>query len=70
MAYTPGGTTVVGTATVTGINLASMATQSTVETATAVSGDNTATWNPTIVVTVPAGAVAGTYSATITHSVS
>jgi hypothetical protein len=70
MAYSPGGTTVVGTATVTGINLASMATPSTVETATAVSGDNTATWNPTIVVTVQAGAVAGTYSATITHSVS
>jgi hypothetical protein len=70
MAYTPGNTTVVGTATVTGINLASMATQSTVETATAVTGDNTATWNPSIVVTIPAAAVAGTYSATITHSVS
>jgi hypothetical protein len=68
MAYNPGATTVVGTATVTGTNLASMATQSTVETATFVSGDNTATWNPSIVVTVPAGAVAGTYSATITHS--
>ena len=68
MGYTPGDTTVVGTATVTGINLASMATQSTVETATGVSGSNTATWNPSIVVTVPAGAVAGTYSATITHS--
>jgi hypothetical protein len=64
MAYTPGNTTV------TGINLASMATQGTVETATAVTGDNTATWNPSIVVTVPAAAVAGTYSATITHSVS
>lgn len=26
-------------------------------------------WNPTIVVTIPAAAVAGTYTATITHSV-
>jgi hypothetical protein len=41
-----------------------------VQTATAVLGVNTATWNPSIAVTLPAGAQAGTYSATITHSVS
>lgn len=29
----------------------------------------TTTWNPTIVVTIPPAAVAGTYTATITHSV-
>jgi hypothetical protein len=33
------------------------------------SGNNTATWDPTISVDVPAGSVAGTYSAVITHSV-
>jgi hypothetical protein len=33
------------------------------------SGDNTATWNPTITVAVPAGSVAGAYTAVITHSV-
>jgi hypothetical protein len=30
---------------------------------------NTASWNPTLNVTIPAGNVAGTYTATITHSV-
>lgn len=39
-----------------------------VQTATA-TGANTGTWNPTIELTVPAGALAGSYSATITHSV-
>ena len=32
-------------------------------------GNNTATWNPTVVVAVPAAAVGGTYTGTITHSV-
>ena len=32
-------------------------------------GDNSATWDPTIVVAVPAAAVGGTYTGTITHSV-
>jgi hypothetical protein len=32
-------------------------------------GNNTATWNPTVIVNVPAGNVAGTYTGTITHSV-
>lgn len=40
----------------------------TVFTGTAV-GNNTATWNPTVTVNVPAQAVVGTYSGTITHSV-
>jgi hypothetical protein len=38
-------------------------------TATGITGDNTATWNPTIFVTLPDGMIAGVYSATITHSV-
>ncbi|MER7498921.1 hypothetical protein AB0L05_26925 [Nonomuraea pusilla] len=33
------------------------------------SGNNSATWNPTIVINVPAQAVAGTYTGTINHSV-
>lgn len=33
------------------------------------SGDNSATWNPTIVVNVPAQAVAGVYTGTVNHSV-
>lgn len=40
-----------------------------VYTGTAV-GNNSATWNPTIAITLPAQAVAGTYAGTITHSVS
>ena len=32
-------------------------------------GNNSASWNPTINVTIPAGSVTGTYSGTITHSV-
>jgi uncharacterized repeat protein (TIGR01451 family) len=41
-----------------------------VVTATNVAGNTTATWNPLINVSVPATAVGGTYTATITHSVS
>jgi hypothetical protein len=32
-------------------------------------GNNSASWNPTIIIAVPAAAVAGTYTGTITHSV-
>ncbi|GAA2272973.1 hypothetical protein GCM10010149_13780 [Nonomuraea roseoviolacea subsp. roseoviolacea] len=32
-------------------------------------GSNSCTWNPTIVVNIPGGAVAGTYTGTIRHSV-
>ncbi|MFD0787499.1 hypothetical protein ACFQZ8_26660 [Micromonospora azadirachtae] len=31
-------------------------------------GNNFATWNPTVVVDIPAGTVAGTYTGTVTHS--
>ena len=40
-----------------------------VVTATGVSGDNSATWNPTIAVRVPGGTRAGRYAITVTHSV-
>jgi hypothetical protein len=70
VSYVPGTAGVVGTATVTPISLDAMPTPGTVQTATAVSGDNTGTWDPSITVPLPAGALAGTYGATITHSVS
>jgi len=38
-------------------------------TATGITGDNSATWNPTINVTIPGGTVVGTYSGTITQSI-
>jgi hypothetical protein len=37
--------------------------------ATSVLGSDTATWNPTITVTLPTTVVTGTYTATLTHSV-
>lgn len=45
-----------------------MAVSRTAFTATAGVGDNSATWNPTLVVTLPAQAVVGTYTGTVTHS--
>ncbi|MEW1821576.1 hypothetical protein AB0323_12420 [Arthrobacter sp. NPDC080031] len=38
--------------------------------ASAATGNNSATWNPTVVVSIPAQAIAGHYTGTITHSVS
>jgi hypothetical protein len=70
MTYTPGTAVVVGVATVTPSSLTGMGATSAVQTATVTGGPNTATWNPSIGVPIPAGALAGTYSATITHSVS
>lgn len=67
--YSPGSVTVTGTATVASSNLSPLYPSAPVEVATGVSGVNTASWNPTISVTVPANALAGTYSSTITHSV-
>ena len=37
--------------------------------ASAIIGNDSASWNPTLTVNVPAAAVAGTYTGTITHSV-
>jgi hypothetical protein len=68
--YNPGNVTVTGTANVAGTFENQLSPVGPVETATSVSGNNTAAWNPTITVTIPANALAGTYSTTITHSVS
>ncbi len=69
--YTPGSITTTGTVTsVTGtpITLSSTVAK-TVVTGSGV-GDNTASWNPTIAVAIPAAAVNGTYTGTLTQSVS
>jgi large repetitive protein len=64
-------TQTIGSATFSAVPLInlSVAPQAVV-TATNVAGNTSATWNPLINVRVPASAIAGTYTATITHSVS
>jgi hypothetical protein len=69
LSYTVGTITKVGTATYAANDPANLEGQSVAITATGVTGDNSATWNPTIHVVVPGGMAAGVYSATITHSV-
>jgi len=67
--YTAGAITQVGTATYTANDPADLTGVSPVVTATGITGDNSATWNPMINVSVAGGMAAGVYSATITHSV-
>lgn len=67
--YTGGEIAKVGTATYTANDPGDLTGVAPAVTATGITGDNSATWHPTIHVTVPGGTVAGVYSATITHSV-
>ena len=67
--YTAGTITKVGTATYTANNPPNLTGVSPAVTATGITGDNSATWNPTISVAVPGGTAAGVYTATITHSI-
>ena len=67
--YTTPAASVSGTATVTASDLNPLYPPGPVQVATGVNGINSATWNPTIHLTVPGNALAGTYSSTITHSV-
>ncbi len=67
--YTAGAITKVGTATYTADDPLDLTGVSPAVTATGITGDNSATWNPTINVAVPGGMAAGVYTATITHSV-
>jgi hypothetical protein len=69
VSYTAGTITKVGTATYTANDPGALTGVSAAVTATGITGDNAATWNPTIHVAVPGGMAAGIYSATITHSV-
>jgi large repetitive protein len=64
-------TTTTGSATFTPVPAIQLgASPQPVVNATNVAGNTTVTWDPTIQVAVPAGAIGGTYTATITHSVS
>ena len=69
VSYTAGLITKVGTATYTANDPGNLTGVSPAITATGITGDNSATWNPTINVAVPGGMAAGIYGATITHSV-
>ena len=69
VSYTAGTITKTGTATYTANNPGNLTGASPAVTATGITGDNSATWNPTIHVAVAGGTVANTYSAVITHSV-
>ncbi|MGW1893400.1 hypothetical protein ACWCP6_24600 [Streptomyces sp. NPDC002004] len=68
--YTAPPASVTGNAVVTAHNLAPLYPPGPVQTAANVSGINSATWNPTITVNIPANTLAGQYTSTITHSVS
>ena len=70
ISYAAGTIAKVGTATFVDNGPADLTGVSSAVTASGITGDNSATWNPTITVAVPGGMAAGTYSATITHSVS
>ncbi|HEX3622832.1 MAG TPA: hypothetical protein VHT97_10995 [Acidimicrobiales bacterium] len=49
-------------------NAVTLASSRTAFSATGVVGNNTTSWNPTVTVNIPAAAVAGAYTGTITHS--
>jgi hypothetical protein len=68
--YTAGPITKVGTATFTANDPTNLTGVVAAVTATGITGDNSATWDPTINVFVAGGMAAGVYSGTITHSVS
>ena len=72
--YWSGAATTSGTATflpgqLLAANKVTLAAARTAYSASAIVGNNSATWNPTMSVTIPAAAVAGSYTGTITHSV-
>lgn len=68
VAYTNGTMTETGANTVAPATGVSIVEEAPVATATAVSGNNTASWNPTLDVSMPAGALAGDYEGTVTTS--
>ncbi|MDZ7674107.1 MAG: hypothetical protein U5K30_03435 [Acidimicrobiales bacterium] len=69
VSYTVGPIVKVGTATYAANDPADLTGAKPAVTATGITGDNSATWNPTINVDVPGGMAAGVYTATVTHSV-
>lgn len=72
VSYDSRSVTGVGTGTYAGFaptDVTGVPTPAVAVTATAINGASRATWNPMITVALPRGAVVGTYTATITHSV-
>jgi hypothetical protein len=67
--YSAGDIVKVGTATYVANNPPNLTGVAPAVTASGITGDNSATWNPTISVAIPGGMAANVYSATITHSV-
>ncbi|NMM84394.1 hypothetical protein B2J88_08470 [Rhodococcus sp. SRB_17] len=67
--YTPTAAAVVGTATLEPFTASNPVEVRTVQAATGVSGNNTATWDAALRIPVPASALADIYTATLTHSV-
>jgi len=70
VSYTAGPIIKVGTATYVANDPPNLTGVVAAVTATGITGDNSATWNPTITVAVPGGMAATVYGATITQSVS
>lgn len=68
--YDPGSITTTGTITATGTPITLSGTATPVVTGTNGVGDNTGSWDPAISVAVPASAVGGAYTGTLTQSVS
>lgn len=70
VAYTGGAVTETGTITVAdGAATTLTGTAVSVVAPSSLSGNNTATWTPQLAVTMPAGALADTYSGTVTTSI-
>jgi hypothetical protein len=69
VSYTAGPIVKVGTATYVADDPTDLTAVAAAVTASGITGDNAATWTPTITVVIPGGAAANVYSATITHSV-
>jgi len=68
--YNPGQINHTGTITTTGTTITLSGTPQTIVTGTAGVGNNTATWDPGLVVAVPDSDVGGVYTGTLTQSVS
>jgi hypothetical protein len=68
--YNPGEITTTGTITVTGTTITLSGSPQTVVAGTAGVGNNTASWDPGLVVSVPASNAGGVYTGTLTQSVS
>ena len=68
--YTMGAVTATGAPVITNVTPDVVLTAVDAQVATAtVAGNNSALWTADLSIAVPAGALAGTYSTTITHSV-